>query len=173
MQTKAGYNIALNILCQIFVIVSKRSGLFQQEQIMKNISQISHYAGKLPALPTNLQNFIKIYHLIFAPKKEIISFGDSMDEYKATLIVGKQLSAVTKSVKFIQSPTPVELVGQLAVLSKFLRAVCLPHQKKDFKMSSGLALEAAKQYLHESIINHPTRFVPRTSRRSHAINLAV
>jgi len=105
----------------------------------------------------------------FRSAKEIISFGDSMDEYRATRIVAKQLSAVPKSVMFIQSPNPVQLIGELAVLTKFMRSVCAYHDKKDFKISPNLALEAARHYLTPEIINHKTKFVPRTSRRTHLI----
>jgi len=62
-------------------------------------------------------------------RREIISFGDSMDERTAVKIVASQLNAFSKSVKFIQRPTPLEIVGQLSILNSQLNYIC--DNKKD------------------------------------------
>jgi len=56
-------------------------------------------------------------------RKEVISFGDSMEERTAVRIVANQLKAHPKSVMFLSSPTPVQLIGQLAMLIEHMQFV--------------------------------------------------
>jgi len=56
-------------------------------------------------------------------RKEIVSFGDSMEERTAVKIVANQLEAHPKSVMFLSSPTPVQLIGQLAMLTEHMQFV--------------------------------------------------
>lgn len=56
-------------------------------------------------------------------RKEVISFGDSMEERTAVRIVANQLGAHPKSVMFLSSPTPVQLIGQLAMLTEHMQFV--------------------------------------------------
>lgn len=56
-------------------------------------------------------------------RKEVISFGDSMEERTAVRIVANQLEAHPKSVMFLSSPAPVQLIGQLALLTEHMQFV--------------------------------------------------
>ena len=48
-------------------------------------------------------------------RREIISFGDGMEERTAVRIVGEQLTSIPKSVMFLQSPTPSSLLFLLPI----------------------------------------------------------
>lgn len=56
-------------------------------------------------------------------RKEVISFGDSMEERTAVKIVANQLGAHPKSVMFLSSPNPMQLIGQLAMLTEHMKFV--------------------------------------------------
>lgn len=56
-------------------------------------------------------------------RKEVISFGDSMEERTAVKIVANQLEAHPKSVMFLSSPNPMQLIGQLAMLTEHMKFV--------------------------------------------------
>lgn len=68
-------------------------------------------------------------------KHEIISFGDSLDERTALAIVASQLEAVSKSVTFISLPTPLEIIGQLNMLSKHMEYICCHPMSLDLELS--------------------------------------
>ena len=57
-------------------------------------------------------------------RREIISFGDSMEERTAVKIVSGQLSAVPKSVMFISAPSPLQIIGQLNMVTSHMKFVC-------------------------------------------------
>ena len=80
-------------------------------------------------------------------RREIISFGDSMEERTAVQIVAGQLSSVPKSVMFLTSPTPVELIGQLKMLTSSMSYVCDHRSSLDLEISSKQALKCAEAHL--------------------------
>lgn len=109
--------------------------------------------------------------------REIISFGDSMEERTAVKIVSNQLVALPKSVMFISSPTPEQLIGQLCMLEMHMKYICThssaldleisPHQAEKCAMSvlngeDGLRRNAAYRHHTDTVL--PT--VPRMKRAS-------
>lgn len=84
--------------------------------------------------------------------KEIISFGDSMEERTAVRIVSGQMAAVPKSVMFIQSPSPFEILGQLNMLTSHMKYVCNHESSLDLQISSEQAKQCAEAYLKSNKI---------------------
>ena len=82
-------------------------------------------------------------------RREIISFGDSMEERTVVQIVAGQLSSVPKSVMFLTSPTPVELIGQLKMLTSSMSYVCDHRSSLDLEISSKQAMKCAEAHLQE------------------------
>ena len=56
-------------------------------------------------------------------RKEVISFGDSMEERTAVKIVANQLEAHPKSVMFLSAPNPAQIIGQLAMITEHMQFV--------------------------------------------------
>jgi len=81
------------------------------------------------------------------PTKEIISFGDSMEERTAVRIVAEQLGAMPKSVMFVQSPTPTQIIGQLELLVGHMKYVCHQKDNLDLEISSQQADRSAEHTL--------------------------
>jgi hypothetical protein len=79
--------------------------------------------------------------------KEIISFGDSMEERTAVRIVAEQLAATPKSVMFIQTPTPVQIIGQLQMLTSHMNFVCTHATSLDLEISPEQAERCAETYM--------------------------
>jgi len=82
-------------------------------------------------------------------RREIISFGDSMDERTAVKIVSSQLNASSKSVKFIQRPTPIQIIGQLSILNSQLNYICDNEKNIDVEISKSHAHKTAKSILNK------------------------
>jgi hypothetical protein len=68
--------------------------------------------------------------------REVISFGDSMEERTAVKIVSNQLNAMPKSVMFIASPSPEQLIGQLAMMTGHMRYICEHRDPLDLEISA-------------------------------------
>lgn len=81
-----------------------------------------------------------------APRREIISFGDSIEERTAVKIVSDQLDALPKSVKFLNDPTPAQIVGQLAMLTHHMEFVCEHAEDLDLEISAKQAQKCAQGY---------------------------
>lgn len=79
--------------------------------------------------------------------REIISFGDSIEERTAVKIVSDQLDALPKSVKFLNNPSPMQIVGQLAMLTHHMKFVCDHAEGLDLEISSKQAEKCAQGYL--------------------------
>lgn len=79
--------------------------------------------------------------------REIISFGDSMEERTAVRIVAEQLSATPKSVMFISSPSPTQIIGQLSMLTNNMAFVCTHESSLDLEISPEQAERCASSYL--------------------------
>lgn len=80
-------------------------------------------------------------------RREIISFGDSMEERTAVKIVSDQLSALPKSVMFISNPTPSQIIGQLTMLTHHMNFVCEHSQDLDLEITHKQADKCAQHYL--------------------------
>ena len=80
-------------------------------------------------------------------RREIISFGDSMEERTAVKIVSDQLSALPKSVMFISNPTPSQIIGQLTMLTHHMNFVCEHSQDLDLEITHRQADKCAQHYL--------------------------
>lgn len=83
-------------------------------------------------------------------QREIISFGDSMEERTAVKIVSDQLSAVPKSVMFIPSPSPIQIIGQLQLLTQHMRYICTHQDLLDLEITPEQAQRFAEMYIRRS-----------------------
>ena len=81
-------------------------------------------------------------------KREIVSFGDSIEERTAVRIVSDQLDATPKSVKFLTNPTPNQIIGQLVMLTHHMTYVGEYKSDLDLEISSRQAEKCALGYLH-------------------------
>lgn len=109
--------------------------------------------------------------------REIISFGDSMEERTAVKIVSNQLTALPKSVMFISSPTPEQLIGQLCMLEMHMKYICTHTSALDLEISPQQAEKCAMSVLngenrlqrnvaHGQNADGMTQRVPRMRRAS-------
>ncbi|KAL3799881.1 hypothetical protein ACHAW5_004393 [Stephanodiscus triporus] len=80
-------------------------------------------------------------------RREVVSFGDSVEERTAVKIVSDQLDAVPKSVKFLNNPTPAQIVGQLAMITHHMGFVCDHVGDLDLEISHKQAERCASGYL--------------------------
>ena len=80
-------------------------------------------------------------------RREVISFGDSMEERASVRIVAEQLSAIPKSVMFVQSPSPVQILGQLQMLTQHMEFICAHQSSLDLEISPDQALRFAENYM--------------------------
>ena len=80
-------------------------------------------------------------------RREVISFGDSIEERTAVKIVSDQLDALPKSVKFLTNPTPVQIIGQLTMLTHHMNFVCEHADDLDLEISKAQAEKCASGYL--------------------------
>jgi hypothetical protein len=83
-------------------------------------------------------------------KREIISFGDSMEERTAVRIVADQLDSTPKSVMFVPSPTPMQIIGQLHMVTNHMKFVAEHSCSLDLEISSEQADRSAENYLKRS-----------------------
>lgn len=94
------------------------------------------------------------------PRREIISFGDSLEERTATNIVAKQLDALPKSVMFLNNPSPLQIIGQLHMLTDHMHYVCDNPKSLDLKISSDQANRFAQSYLRKHRIHYDQTLIP-------------
>ena len=80
-------------------------------------------------------------------QKEVLSFGDSMEERTAVRIVAEQLSSVPKSVMFVQSPTPTQIIGQLEMVAGHMKYICGQKSNIDLEITVAQANRSAEHYL--------------------------
>ena len=97
--------------------------------------------------------------------REIISFGDSMEERTAVRIVSKQLEATSKSVMFINAPTPVQIMGQLHMLTNHMQFVCENSNSLDLEISKDQADEAAGSYMKSHNLPYDHNVVPSYAQK--------
>jgi hypothetical protein len=94
-------------------------------------------------------------------RREVISFGDSIEERTAVKIVSDQLDALPKSVKFIYSPTPIQIIGQLTLLTHHMKFVCDHVEELDLEITVRQAEKCASGYLTKRGL-----MFPGTTRRT-------
>jgi hypothetical protein len=85
-------------------------------------------------------------------KREIISFGDSLEERTAVRIVAGQLESLPKSVMFINAPTPLQLIGQMHMLTNHMKFVCEHKNSLDLEITSEQADRCAESYMKKNNI---------------------
>jgi len=84
--------------------------------------------------------------------REVVSFGDSLEERTAVKIVSEQLSAVPKSVMFLTSPTPIQLLGQLSMLTNQMHYVCHHSESLDLEIHPEQAIKCGEAFLGRSTL---------------------
>ena len=80
-------------------------------------------------------------------QREIISFGDSMEERTAVRIVADQLDSIPKSVMFIPSPTPLQIIGQLYMITNHMHYICEHSTSLDLEISQEQAHKFSESYV--------------------------
>mmetsp|Transcript_13480 Transcript_13480/g.15458 ORF Transcript_13480/g.15458 Transcript_13480/m.15458 type:complete len:94 (+) Transcript_13480:346-627(+) len=73
-----------------------------------------------------------------------------MEERTAVKIVSGQFSATPKSVMFISNPSPMQLIGQLNMLTIQMKFVCEHESSLDLEISPDQAQQCANHYLNKS-----------------------
>ena len=96
-------------------------------------------------------------------QREIVSFGDGMEERTAVRIVAEQLSATPKSVMFLHNPTPIQLIGQLLMLTNHMKYVCRHETSLDLEISSDQAEGCANRYFKRHNIHFDNEFMGSSS----------
>jgi hypothetical protein len=99
-------------------------------------------------------------------QREIISFGDSMEERTAVNIVSGQLDALPKSVKFLGTPTLLQLIGQLYMITNHMQFVCESTKALDLHITQEQADQCAQAYLQEHSLHYDETIVPNYIPRS-------
>lgn len=82
--------------------------------------------------------------------REVISFGDSMEERTAVKIVAGQLSCISKSVMFITFPTPADLIDQLKMLTENMRSICYSSSSLDLEIGPRHSQRCADSHFHQN-----------------------
>lgn len=93
-------------------------------------------------------------------QRQIISFGDSNEERLAVSIVSGQLDAVPKSIKFMPSPSLLQIIGQLHLLTKHMQFVCESTKSLDMHITEEQADQYAKTFLQEKRIYYDNNIIP-------------
>lgn len=100
-----------------------------------------------------------------AVRREIISFGDSIEERTAVKIVSDQLDALPKSVKFLGNPSPLQIIGQLTMLTHHMSFVCQNVDNLDLEISLKQAEKCAQGYLVRNEVNTVEQVKPTIFQR--------
>lgn len=69
-----------------------------------------------------------------------------MEERTAVKIVSDQLDSTPKSVMFIPSPTPLQIIGQLNMLANHMKFVCEHEDSLDLEITVDQATRFAETY---------------------------
>lgn len=94
------------------------------------------------------------------PPRQIISFGDSNEERMAVSIVSGQLDALPKSIKFMASPSLLQIIGQLHLLTNHMQFVCDSTKSLDMHITTEQADEYAASYLRDENLAYDDTIVP-------------
>ncbi|CAB9512599.1 expressed unknown protein [Seminavis robusta] len=102
-------------------------------------------------------------------RREIVSFGDGMEERTAVRIVAEQLTAIPKSVMFLHNPTPIQIIGQLIMLTNHMKYVCRHETSLDLEISSDQAESCAERYFKRHNIHFDTEYIGATPSGGHLV----
>ena len=80
------------------------------------------------------------------PPRQVLSFGDSMEERNSVRIVSEQLNATDKSVMFLQCPSPEQIIGQLAMITGHMDYICTNGERMDLEIGAHQAAKTAERY---------------------------
>lgn len=100
------------------------------------------------------------------PPRQIISFGDSNEERMAVSIVSGQLDALPKSIKFMPSPSLLQIIGQLHLLTNHMQFVCDSTKSLDMHITVEQADQYAQNYLRDENLMYDETIVPSYVPRS-------
>lgn len=119
------------------------------------------------------QNDQRQQSLMWTENREIISFGDSMEERTAVSIVSGQMDAVPKSIKLMGSPTLLQIIGQLHMLANHMQFVCESTESLDLHITVDQADTCAASYLKEHQIKYDENIVPNyLPRKGSSLSIA-
>ena len=100
------------------------------------------------------------------PPRQIISFGDSNEERMAVSIVSGQLDALPKSIKFMNAPSLLQIIGQLHLLTNHMQFVCDSTKSLDMHITMEQADQYAEDYLRHKRLSYDEKIVPNYVPRS-------
>lgn len=100
------------------------------------------------------------------PPRQIISFGDSNEERMAVSIVSGQLDALPKSIKFMPSPSLLQIIGQLHLLTNHMQFVCESTKSLDMHITVEQADQYAENFLRDENFVYDENIVPTYVPRS-------
>ena len=106
------------------------------------------------------------------PVTEIISVGDSPEEKTATVIVANQLNSVAKTVKFLQQPSPIQILGQLELVHQYLEDVIHSRDPLDIVITPEQCRKSVEQYFQSRPAHVANSFGFQAPRKSRAISFA-
>jgi len=93
-------------------------------------------------------------------QRQIISFGDSNEERMAVSIVSGQLDAIPKSIKFMSSPSLLQIIGQLHLLTNHMQFVCESTKSLDMHITEEQADEHAEIFLRDERVPYDDSIIP-------------
>jgi hypothetical protein len=120
------------------------------EKALGNSYDFQHANRSLESTDVSSASEDSFYSLPAVERREILSFGDSMEERTAVRIVAEQLTATSKSVMFVQSPTPTQIIGQLEIVTGYMRFLGTQTNELDLEISRNQADKAADSFMRRS-----------------------
>ena len=73
-----------------------------------------------------------------------------MEERTAVRIVADQLDSIPKSVQFVPSPSPLQIIGQLQMLTNNMKFVCEYGLTLDMEMDAEQAQTCCESYMKKN-----------------------
>lgn len=70
-----------------------------------------------------------------------------MEERTAVRIVSDQLDSIPKSVMFVPSPTPLQIIGQLYMITNHMHYICEHSTSLDLEISQEQAHKFSESYV--------------------------
>jgi hypothetical protein len=128
-------------------MVSDEDTSISSAEYSPGAEEVLGFSPKALSSPYSSTNPLPPKTVVRQIRREIISFGDSMEERTAVKIVSDQLNAVPKSVMFISNPNPSQIIGQLTMLTHHMNFVCNHGQDLDLEITHKQADKCAQHYL--------------------------
>jgi len=92
-----------------------------------------------------------------ASRRQVVSIGDGIEERTAVRIISEQLAAVPKSVMFITAPSPLQILGQLNMVTRHMKYVCEHGTSLDLEISPNQAQRGAEKYMDRNKVHFEER----------------